>query len=110
MRRSKYGNVRTVVNGITFASKAEAARYRELVAMQKAKMISDLQIQQPFSLLVNGKLVCKYMADFTYKFGSTPIVEDVKGVRTAVYRLKAKLMLACYGITITEIGARRKRK
>jgi hypothetical protein len=30
------------------------------------------------------------------------IVEDSKGVRTPVYKLKKKLMLACHGIEIRE--------
>jgi hypothetical protein len=34
------------------------------------------------------------------------VVEDVKGVRTAVYRLKRKLAEACHpGLVITEIPA-----
>jgi len=44
-----------------------------------------------------------YRADFTYvNEDGQPIVEDVKGFRTPVYRLKKKLMRALYGIEILE--------
>jgi hypothetical protein len=103
-RRSKYGAVRTTIDGITFASKAEARRYRELRLLEQAGEIVLLTVQPKFPLVVDGVKVCDYVADFRY---STPnaevVVEDVKGVRTPVYRLKAKLMKALYGITIREV-------
>lgn len=108
-RRSKYGNVRTKVGEHVFASKAEAARYRDLLIMEKAERIHNLMLQRPFPLTVNGLPVATYIADFTYTElpSGRYVVEDVKGVRTAVYRLKAKLMRACHAITITEIGRKR---
>lgn len=114
-RRSKYGNVRTMVGPHKFASKAEAARYRELALLEKAGNIFNLTLQRPFLISVNGHPVCAYVADFTYSipggdgFLSKEIVEDVKGVRTAIYRLKKKLMLAVHGIEISEITGKRKR-
>ena len=48
---------------------------------------------------------CAYIADFTYidlKTGNT-VVEDTKGVRTADYVIKRKLMLYIHGIRINEV-------
>ena len=54
------------------------------------------------TLVVNGKKVCKYTADFRYTTPSGEIIEDVKGVKTTVYRIKKKLVEALFGIEITE--------
>lgn len=99
----KYHNKKTTVNGITFHSKKEAARYQELKLQEKAKEISNLKLQVPFIIEVGGRHICKYLADFTYfdKEGEF-FVEDVKGCRTSVYRLKKKLVEALYGIEILE--------
>ena len=103
MRRSKYGNVRVTVDGHKFDSKREARRYGELKLLQRAGKISDLLLQVRFPLVVNGHVICAYIADFDYREGSYRVTEDVKGVRTAVYRIKAKLMKALHGVTIREI-------
>jgi Protein of unknown function (DUF1064) len=102
-QKSKYRNVRT--NG--FASKKEAKRYQELKLLEKARKLCDLETQVRYKLEVSGQLICTYIADFVYlhlddKGGWLMTVEDVKGVRTPVYKLKAKLMKAIYGITILE--------
>jgi len=99
---SKYGAKRTTVDGITFASKKEAARYCDLKLMQHAGLIDDLELQPRFDLLVNSQKVCTYVADFIYTFGGKTVVEDVKGMKTPVYNLKKKLMKACYGIDVLE--------
>jgi len=102
-RVSKYKSVRTSVDNICFASKKEAARFVELKMLLRSGIISDLKLQQPFALNVNGVKVCKYVADFAYKDqAGRDVVEDTKGVRTAVYKLKSKLMIACHGIRIVE--------
>ena len=94
---SKYGSVKTEVDGIVFASKREAFRYQELRICERAGIISNLELQVKYPLVVNGQKVCTYIADFTYKDqqGRT-IVEDSKGMKTPVYRIKAKLFAACY--------------
>jgi hypothetical protein len=61
-------------------------------------------LQVKYSLDVNGVHIANYYADFVYfdyRF-SKEICEDSKGVRTADYKLKAKLMKACHGIDILE--------
>ena len=100
----KYRNEPTEVDGHRFASLAEARRYMDLKRLQDAGEISQLRLQPRYPIVINGIPVCVYVADFSY-IGSTGIVvEDVKGVRTAVYRLKNKLMRAVHGIDITEVG------
>lgn len=94
-----------------FASKAEAARYRELLLLEKTGAIFNLTLQRPFAIAVNGINVCAYVADFTYteQPSGRYVVEDVKGVRTAIYKLKKKLMFAAHRISISEITGKRKR-
>ena len=114
--RHKYGAKRTEVDGISFASKKEAARYVQLKALQKAGKVRSLVLQKEYRLEVNGQLICRYRADFVYEgqgtfgvdyFDGVPcwitVVEDVKGYRTPEYKLKAKLMRACHGIEIREV-------
>lgn len=110
-KHSKYNAIKTVVDGVMFDSKREAQRYGELKLLEKAGEISRLHLQPVFVLGVTprdapGKtiLVGKYRADFAYttKNGDV-VVEDVKGVKTAVYCLKKRLVEALYGIMITEI-------
>lgn len=109
---SKYRNCPVVVDGLRFASSAEAGRYRVLKLQQQSGMISDLQCQVPFQLapgvLIQGAKrktpPLRYFADFAYldKHGRR-VVEDVKGgPLTQAYRIKRHL-LALQGIHITEI-------
>lgn len=101
----KYRNIPTEVDGITFASRREANRWSQLRLMEKAKVIRDLKRQVEYRLEVNGQLICKYRADFTY-FDTTAgpggswVTEDAKGFETPEFKLKAKLMLACHGIEV----------
>jgi hypothetical protein len=102
--RSKYGSRRTTVDGVTFDSAKEATRWGELVMMQKAGHISGLRRQVSYDLVVNGHKVATYRADFVYADASgLDVVEDVKGFRTPVYRLKRRLMLACHGADVREV-------
>jgi len=109
---NKYSAVPTVVDNVRFASKAEATRYRELLLLERAGFIRGLELQPAFPLYVaphrgaDVHHVCTYIADFRYREGPRGVlrVEDVKGVRTPVYRLKKKMVEAQYGIAITEIG------
>lgn len=101
--KSKYGNVRTEVDGEKFDSKREANRYLALKAQESAKAISGLRRQVKYPLTVKGELICTYKADFVYHNAHGDlVVEDSKGVRTPTYRIKAKLFRACYGMKILE--------
>lgn len=107
---NKYHNKKVTVDGVVFDSKKEAARYKELKTLERLKVISDLKLQVPFELVApqrraDGKAerAVVYYADFTYRDSDGQfIVEDVKGVRTAEYKIKRKLMLHIHGITIRE--------
>lgn len=95
---SKYGNKITEVDGIKFHSKKEALRYGELLWLLKGEKIKSLGLQPAFKLEVNGQLVCKYIGDFIYERNNGEwVIEDVKGYRTEIYKLKKKLFLAIYG-------------
>lgn len=121
----KYKNKKIVVDGIEFDSKAEAARYGELVQLQRAGKISDLELKKKYELIpsqyvnvctADGKIkkrcaerAVTYTADFVYTQDGETIVEDVKGYKIpksagyAKFVLKRKLMLYRYGIIVREV-------
>ena len=47
----KYRNEKVIVDGISFDSKKEAARYRELKMLERSGAISGLKMQVPFELI-----------------------------------------------------------
>ena len=113
---SKYSNKKAVYNGILFDSKREQKRYSELLLLQRAGAITNLELQKVFELipaqyetLENGKKgkclerAVTYRADFYYIENGVPVVEDAKGFRTEVFKIKKKLMLYVHGIRIKEV-------
>lgn len=129
--RSKYGAVKTTVDGIAFDSAKESRRYRELLNLSRVGQVRGLRVQPRYTLcalvvdgaeladvnagaIVNRRHpVCEYVADFVYQEPAVIlggswrwVVEDVKSVATRkkeVYRLKRKLFEAQYGIQIREV-------
>ncbi len=103
--KRKYRNVPTVVDGVTFHSKAEARRWGELRLRLRAGEIADLETQPRYVLSVNGVRVATYTADFRYTEDGATVVEDVKSPasRTQQYRLRKRLMAACHNIFIREV-------
>ena len=102
---SKYRARKTVCHyGHTHASMLEAKRCEWLTGEQALGQIQDLEQQPVYPIAVNGVAVGKYVGDFRYRIGeqAEPIIEDVKGVRTATYRLKKKLVEAIYPVIIAE--------
>lgn len=99
---SKYNAVKTVVNGIRFDSKKEARRYGQLKLLERSGNITELSLQPRFDLTINGCKCGFYKADFRYIENNKEVIEDVKGVKTAVYNLKKKLVKAIHGIEIFE--------
>ena len=103
---SKYHNVKE--GG--WDSKRERRRGQELKLMEMAGEISELQRQVRFTLIptqyANGKCVfrsCVYIADFTYRRkDGTFVVEDCKGCKTEIYKLKKKLLYERFGYLIFE--------
>ena len=122
VKKSKYHSEKVEILGMTFDSRREARRYFELTTLEKAGEIKNLRRQVKYVLIPTqrapdtigkregvkqGRVLEKeisYYADYVYedKDGNT-VVEDVKGVRTEVYKLKRKLMLYIYHIQIKEI-------
>lgn len=76
----------------------------ELAALQRSRIIKDLKLQERFALHVKGELICTYVADFVYTdHDGRPVVEDVKGVKTDVYKIKKALFEVIYApLKITE--------
>lgn len=103
---SKHRNKFTECDGITFHSAKEARRYGELKLLERVGEITELKLQPAFPLDVNGKPICRYLADFSYRQRGVFVVEDVKSPHTRklpVYRLKAKLFAALHGFAIREV-------
>ena len=119
--QSKYRNKKVVLDGITFDSKREAKRYRELLLLEQAGEIADIQRQVKFELIPaqrepdtvgpkggkrKGRTIERevtYIADFVYWKNGALVVEDVKGFRKESYIIKRKLMLWVHGIRIVEV-------
>lgn len=105
-KANKYGAKRTVLDGITFDSKAEAKRYAALKLQERCGAIYNLRRQVWHELkAANGAVACRYRADFDYFNTSTgePVTEDVKGVLTRDFRIKARLFKEQYGREIRVI-------
>jgi hypothetical protein len=127
--KSKYHSKKITVNGITYASRKEYRRHSELLLLEKAGAITDLQTQVKFVLIPaqyetiptgefykigakkgqpKTKKKCveqpvTYYADFVYTENGKKVVEDAKGFRTEKYIIKKKLMLWVHGIRIKEV-------
>lgn len=125
MKQSKYRNRKVKYNGLVFDSEKEYKRYRELLLLERAGAITDLQTQVPFELTSShyepyeryskktGKRLTdgircfekshRYIADFVYYQDGERVVEDAKGYKTNLYKLKRALMYEKYNIRIREI-------
>lgn len=120
MGNNKYHARKIQADGMTFDSRKEFNRWRELQILEAAGRIENLRRQVPFELIPaqrepdregprggkrQGKIIerpCRYIADFAYWQDGEYIVEDCKGMRTADYKIKRKLMLWRHGIRILE--------
>lgn len=117
--RNKYGAQKTVIDGITFDSKAEANRYATLKLLERAGEISHLEVKPTFEFVIDGRPVlirsegypkgrkAKYTADFSYWDGEKRVCEDVKGGRataTEAYKLRRAIVEAMHpNVRITEV-------
>lgn len=122
--KNKYCNKKCVVGRIVFDSRKEARRYQELMLLERAGVIKNLRMQEPFVLIPsqyetyerfgkNGQRLkdgtrliereCTYIADFVYVEDGKLVVEDTKGIKTKDYIIKRKLMLHTHGIRIREV-------
>lgn len=102
-KKNKYGAQKASVDGITFDSKFESERYANLRLLERAGVIQNLTLQPRYVLqegfVYNGHKERKieYVADFQYTLNGKTIVEDAKGMKTPIYKLKRKLFLYKYG-------------
>lgn len=113
-KSGRVNHERLVANGIEFDSKAEHDRYLELLVMEKAGLISELECHPRYEIIpkqaVPGHrafLPAHYTADFRYldKNGNQ-VVEDVKSSYTRedqAYILRRKLMWMVNGIYVEEV-------
>ena len=94
--KSKYNSRKTVVDGISFDSRAEADYYCQLKILLRAGKIDGFCRQARFVITEgnNGEKGTEYVTDFVvfYPNGTYRIV-DVKGVKTEVFKLKIKIEL-----------------
>lgn len=117
---NKYRNKKIVVDGVTFDSKREAHRWRDLQLLEAAGEITGLQRQVKFELIPAQYVVvsdaekknkrkcifraCTYKADFVYTDKNGKVhVEDSKGFITKDYLIKKKLMFFVKRILIEEV-------
>ena len=108
MARSKYGAIKTTIDGIVFASRKEGARYTELKLMKTIGIVKSFELQPSFILQEgykrkDGKKIRSivYKADFGVVYMDGHIeVEDVKGIFTPVFKLKRKLLEAKYDLIL----------
>ncbi len=106
-RRSgqKYGAKATIVDGIRFASKREAHRYGQLKILERCKAIDALELQPVYPIIVADIRIGEYRGDFRYidLTSGEVVLEDAKGMRTPVYKLKKRLVEALFPIQIREV-------
>lgn len=107
---NKFNARKVKVDGMTFDSKREYARWRDLQLLQRAGKISQLLRQVRFQLCEtpydeDGKALFRgvfYVADFVYVEDGKTVVEDCKGFRTDAYQIKKKWFYDRYHILIRE--------
>lgn len=111
-RKGKYNAAGERIDGIFFHSKSEGQRYLQLKKLESEGLIEQLELQPAFPCTVANKKITTYCADFRYRvvddrgYTTKIVIEDVKGMMTDIYKLKKKLVEACYKIEIVEIPAK----
>ena len=108
-RVPKYRNKRIMQGGIKFDSVREANRYANLLLLQGAGQISNLERQVKIPLhgrdapiLTPTGRQMHYVADFRYvdnRQGGAVVIEDAKGFEVDVFKLK-RAILAAQGVKI----------
>ena len=102
---TKYNAKRVYLDNVWFDSQAEARRYSQLCLLEKAGEIVDLRVhpryelESPFTDAIGERhRAIYYIGDFEYKFphSGQVVCEDVKGVETPVFRLKAHMFARRY--------------
>ena len=101
---NKFNNRRIETEDGRFDSQREWKRWQELKLLEHAGKISELRRQVDFPLIPAGAglRAIIYRADFVYLEAGERVVEDSKGYRDRVYKLKRRLMLWLHKVTIRE--------
>lgn len=113
---TKYRAIPIYIDGIRFASKAEARRYTELKLLERAGEISELELQPRFALTIDGVPVrmtspgakgkkpsrrqLVYVADFRYRDENGVHTEDVKGKDTRLSQWKRSIVEHIFDVKI----------
>lgn len=92
----KYNSTRTIKDGLTFDSKAEALRYSQLCLMLRSGQIKSFSRQPSFIISEADGKTLRYRPDFIVWDGSNVWVEDVKGFATAAFKAKAVMFREKY--------------
>lgn len=110
--RFKHGNKKVVIDGLKFDSKREAARWQELLLLERTGSISGLERQKTYILapkvLLDGRIkpCLRYVADFLYVRGGIQVIEDSKSPhlrKNPVYRIKKHLLKSVLGLDVLEV-------
>lgn len=97
-RKNKFGNKKIEFDGKKFDSIEEHKYYLHLLSLKRAGDITGIVFQPKYILQESFKLegvtrrAITYTADYliTYPDGTSDVI-DVKGVRTEVFNIKAKM-------------------
>ena len=104
IRKNKYNAKASCKDGFYFASNKEKEAYLALKELVISGDISDLEMQPKFPIIIEGKQVCRYRADFQFfdhRLDPPRIrVIDVKGMDTEASKLRRRLAEAAYHIIV----------
>ena len=95
-RPNKYNARKVQIYGIWFDSDAEGKHYLVLKDRERKGEIQMLAMQPRADLVVNGVLVARYTADFTFEENGRRIWEDVKGFKARDFAIRSKLFQALH--------------
>jgi hypothetical protein len=96
-KRNKYGSKITEYNGRKYHSAAEAKQAAELDLLLRCRQIVSWDAQVPMPIRINGIYICTLILDFgVHESRGKFYYIETKGFKTAIYRLKLKLLKACY--------------
>ena len=98
--KHKFNAKPQTIDNQRFASKKEAKRYLELKELKRTGEVLFFFTQARLPIVkTNAKYVCDFVVFWK---DQTITIEDVKGIKTEVYKLKKKLIESEYPFMITE--------
>ena len=107
-KRGKYNAMKCIIDGHKFDSKIEGDYYILYRDKQLKGLISNLELHPVYPIIINSKKICKVILDFRVfdeDSGETKVV-DIKGLDTAISKLKRKMVEAQHGIIVEVIKTR----